>query len=156
MEAANKGAWLKDAPSIGLNIHLPSEQRTNAYQNISLEFRYFFVRKVMFVKYSMGYVCLPGGFGTLDELFESLTLMQTHKNPPMPLILFGVEYWSGLLEWIRNTMLTQGLIEAGDLNYISVTDDPEEVVAIMNRHREWKLCKLGEAAACPPIQPGRR
>lgn len=147
MEAANKGAWLKNAPSIGLNIQLPSEQKRNGYQNISLEFRYFFARKVMFVKYSIGYVCMPGGFGTLDELFEALTLMQTHKIHPMPLILFGSDYWSGLLDWIRNSVLENKLIEANDLDYISVTDDPLEVVDIMNKHRAWKLKKIIEASS---------
>ena len=136
MEAAYKGAFLKETPSIGLNIELPHEQRPNPYQNLDLEFRYFFVRKVMFIKYSMGYVCLPGGFGTLDELFEALTLMQTHKTPPMPLILFGSEYWSGLMAWIKDTMLSNKLIEADELELISITDDPLEVVAIMNRHRD--------------------
>jgi len=147
MEAANKGAWLKKAPSIGLNIQLPTEQRPNNYQNIALEFRYFFARKVMFVKYSIGYVCLPGGFGTLDEFFEALTLMQTHKIHPMPLILFGSEYWSGLLDWLKKTLLGNNLIEAQELNYISLTDDPLEVIDIMNRHREWKLKKIMEATA---------
>lgn len=149
MEAANKGAWLKNAPSIGLNIQLPSEQRPNHYQNVSLAFRYFFARKVMFVKYSIGYVCLPGGFGTLDELFEALTLMQTHKIHPMPLILFGSDYWNGLLNWIRDTVLAHGLIDEHELDYIAVTDDPLEVVDIMNRHREWKLKKIIEASAAP-------
>lgn len=146
MEAANKGAWMKNAPSIGLNIQLPSEQRPNDFQSVALEFRYFFARKVMFVKYSIGYICLPGGFGTLDEFFEALTLMQTHKIHPMPLILFGSEYWAGLLDWIRNTVLAHGLIEESELSYISVTDDPLEVVDIMNRHREWKLKKILEAS----------
>lgn len=147
MEAANKGAWLKNAPSIGLNIELPSEQRPNGYQNIALEFRYFFARKVMFVKYSIGYICLPGGFGTLDELFEALTLMQTHKIHPMPLILFGLDYWSGLFDWIKKSVLENNLIEPNDLNYISITDDPLEVIDIMNKHREWKLKKIVEATA---------
>jgi len=147
MEAANKGAWLKNAPSIGLNIQLPSEQRPNGYQNIALEFRYFFARKVMFVKYSIGYICLPGGFGTLDEFFEALTLMQTHKIHPMPLILFGSEYWSGLLDWIKQTVLGHNLVEAQELNYISLTDDPLEVIDIMNKHREWKLKKIIEATS---------
>lgn len=138
MEAANKGAWLKDGPSIGLNIKLPSEQKPNPYQSLELEFRYFFVRKVMFVKYSMGYVCLPGGFGTLDEFFEALTLMQTHKTHPMPLILFGSEYWSGLVEWIKNKALADSMIDADELGLICITDDPLEVLAIMNRHRDQR------------------
>jgi uncharacterized protein (TIGR00730 family) len=147
MEAANKGAWLKNAPSIGLNIQLPNEQKPNSYQSTALEFRYFFARKVMFVKYSIGYVCLPGGFGTLDEFFEALTLMQTHKIHPMPLILYGSDYWAGLLEWIKTTVLANNLIDESDLHYISVTDDPMDVVDIMNRHREWKLKKIVEAKA---------
>lgn len=153
MEAANKGAWLKDAPSVGLNIQLPQEQRPNRYQNLAVDFRYFFARKVMFVKYSIGYVCLPGGFGTLDEFFESLTLMQTHKTHPMPLVLFGSAYWSGLLHWIKETVLAQGFIDPDEVDYISITDDPLEVVAIMNRHREWKQRKINEAAAGLDYKP---
>ena len=145
MEAANKGAMAKKARSIGLNIQLPQEQRPNPYQNLALEFRYFFARKVMFVKYSMGYVCFPGGFGTLDELFEALTLMQTHKVHPMPLILFGSDHWNGLLDWIKKTMLANQLIDERDLDYISLTDDPLQVIDIMNQHREWKLRKILEA-----------
>lgn len=145
MEAANKGAWLKNTRSVGLNIKLPQEQKSNPYQNITMDFSYFFVRKVMFVKYSIGYVCLPGGFGTLDEFFEALTLMQTHKTHPMPLVLFGSEYWSGLLDWIKNTVLAQKLVDPQEVDYISITDDPLEVVAIMNRHREWKQRKITEA-----------
>ena len=136
MEAANKGAWLNDGMSIGLNIELPAEQKPNPYQNLELEFRYFFVRKVMFIKYSIGYVCLPGGFGTMDEFFEALTLMQTHKTPPLPLILFGSEYWSGLVEWIKAKALADELIDPDELGLISITDDPHEVVAIMNLHRD--------------------
>ena len=145
MEAANKGAFAKKARSIGLNIQLPQEQRPNPYQNLALEFRYFFARKVMFVKYSMGYVCFPGGFGTLDELFEALTLMQTHKVHPMPLIMFGSDHWNGLLDWIKKTMLANQLIDERDLDYISLTDDPLQVIDIMNQHREWKLRKILEA-----------
>lgn len=147
MEAANRGAWLKDAPSIGLNIELPKEQKPNNFQSISLDFRYFFARKVMFVKYSMGYVCMPGGFGTLDEFFEALTLMQTHKTHPMPLVLFGSEYWKGLVDWIKASMLARDFVDADEVSYISITDDPLEVVSIMNRHREWKQRKVSEAAA---------
>jgi uncharacterized protein (TIGR00730 family) len=118
-----------------------------------MDFRYFFVRKVMFVKYSIGYVCMPGGFGTLDELFEALTLMQTHKIHPMPLILFGTEYWAGLLDWIKHTVLARQLVDAAELEYITLTDDPLEVVAILNRHREWKRRKIAEAAADGPKPP---
>ncbi|MEQ1637261.1 MAG: TIGR00730 family Rossman fold protein [Methylococcales bacterium] len=138
MEAANKGAYLQKRPSVGLNIQLPTEQRPNLYQNISLDFRYFFVRKVMFVRYSMGYVCMPGGFGTLDEFFEALTLMQTHKIYPMPLILFGTEFWGGLLDWIKTQMLGYSTITTEDLSYITLTDDPQEVLRIMLAHRAWK------------------
>lgn len=138
MEAANKGAKPQQQPSVGLNIELPMEQRPNPFQDISLNFRYFFVRKVMFVRHSMGYVCMPGGFGTLDEFFESLTLMQTHKIYPLPLVLFGSEYWQGLMDWIRTTMIEHGTIVEEDLNYITLTDDAQEVVDIMVKHREWK------------------
>lgn len=142
MEAANKGAYEAGAKSIGLNIDLPHEQNSNLYQNKKLEFRYFFVRKVMFVKYSMGYVCMPGGFGTLDEFFESLTLMQTNKIYPMPLILFGCEYWQGLHEWIKNTLLKNGAISEPDLQLVCMTDDVDEVVNVINKHRDWKLKKI--------------
>ena len=142
MEAANKGAYEAGAKSIGLNIELPHEQNPNPYQNKKLEFRYFFVRKVMFVKYSMGYVCMPGGFGTLDEFFESLTLMQTNKIYPMPLILFGSEYWQGLYEWIKNTLLYNGAISEPDLQLVCMTDDVAEVVKVINNHRQWKLEKI--------------
>lgn len=136
MEAANKGASLQQQPSIGLNIELPTEQKPNPYQTISLDFRYFFVRKVMFVRYAIGYVCMPGGFGTLDEFFEALTLMQTHKTIPMPLILFGSEFWGELVEWIKKRMLGLGTISASDLELIIVTDDPQQVLAIMLAQRE--------------------
>jgi uncharacterized protein (TIGR00730 family) len=138
MEAANWGASNFKVKSVGLNIELPQEQVPNIYQNKYLRFRYFFARKVMFVKYSMGYVCMPGGFGTLDEFFEALTLMQTAKVHPMPLILFGSEYWGGLLSWMRGTMLRNGTVSEEDFSYIRLTDDPKEVAEIMVRHREWK------------------
>lgn len=138
MEAANRGAHLQNQLSIGLNIELPMEQKANAYQSLSLNFRYFFVRKVMFVRYSMGYVCMPGGFGTLDEFFEALTLMQTHKAYPLPLVLFGTDFWGGLIDWMKNKMLEYRTISLEDLDLITVTDDPEEVVNIMSGHREWK------------------
>ncbi|MFQ5587192.1 MAG: TIGR00730 family Rossman fold protein, partial [Thermodesulfobacteriota bacterium] len=138
MEAANTGATEGGGMSIGLNITLPMEQRPNPYQNKSLQFKYFFARKVMFVKYAMGYICMPGGFGTLDELFEALTLIQTHKIYTFPLVLVGTEYWSGLMEWMRDIMCRKRTISKRDLDFITLTDDPEEVVAIINRHREWK------------------
>ena len=138
MEAANKGAFQQNQISVGLNIELPTEQTPNLYQNISLHFRYFFVRKVMFVRYSIGYVCMPGGFGTLDEFFEALTLMQTHKIYPLPLVLFGKNYWSGLMAWMRAVLVQYGTISTEDLDLITITDDPEHVVEIMIKHRDWK------------------
>lgn len=145
MEAANKGGSEHNTRSIGLNIELPFEQAPNRFQNKAINFRYFFARKVMFVKYSMGYVCMPGGFGTMDEFFEALTLMQTHKVYPLPLVLFGTEFWQGLLEWMHKVMLPHGTISAEDFDLITVTDDPAEVVRIMTEHREWKLNKIREA-----------
>ena len=142
MEAANKGASECGGRSVGLNITLPEEQMPNPHQNLSLHFRYFFVRKVMFVKYSMGYICMPGGFGTLDEFFEALTLMQTHKIYPMPLVLFGSKFWNGLIDWIHGTVLEQGLIAEKDLKLITVTDDPKHAVEIMKEHRNWKLHQI--------------
>ncbi len=138
MEAANKGAYQENQLSVGLNIELPMEQNPNPYQDISLDFRYFFVRKVMFVRYSMGYVCMPGGFGTMDEFFEALTLMQTHKIYPLPLVLFGSEFWAGLVHWIKTTLVEYETISDEDLNLIKVTDDPEEVLTFMVAHRKWK------------------
>jgi uncharacterized protein (TIGR00730 family) len=127
MEAANRGARDPGALSIGLNIELPFEQGINPYCDIALEFHYFFARKVMFVRYASGFVVFPGGFGTLDELFEALTLIQTDKVHEFPVILFGSSYWSGLVEWIRERPLGEGKISAGDLDLFAVTDDPLEV-----------------------------
>ena len=142
MEAGNKGAHEAGATSIGLNIQLPMEQTPNPYQNLSLDFRYFFARKAMFVKYSVGYICMPGGYGTLDEFFEALTLMQTLKIYPLPLILFGREYWQGLIDWIRDQPLKHGLISPEDLDIITITDDIEEVVSAICAHRSWKERKI--------------
>ncbi|MCP3676148.1 MAG: TIGR00730 family Rossman fold protein, partial [Deltaproteobacteria bacterium] len=141
MEAANKGAAEGGGASIGLNITLPEEQKPNSFQNKSIQFKYFFARKVMFVKYAMGYVCMPGGFGTLDELFEALTLMQTHKIYTFPLILCGTEYWSGLIEWMKDVMCKRRTVSKKDFDFITLTDDPEEIVEIMNRHRRWRQKK---------------
>ena len=127
MEAGNRGARAAGARSIGLNIELPFEQGTNPYVDIAVEFRYFFVRKTMFVKYAQAFVIFPGGFGTMDELFESLTLIQTGKVQNFPVILFGSAYWSGLLDWLRTTMLVEGKIAAADLDLLVVTDSPVEV-----------------------------
>lgn len=138
MEAANKGAFESKTKSVGLNIRLPHEQTANPYQDVMLDYRYFFVRKVMFVKHSMGYVCMPGGFGTMDEFFESLTLMQTGKIYPMPMILFGVDYWQGLIDWMRSTMVPGGTVSESDFDFITLTDDIDQVVETMVKHREWK------------------
>ncbi len=138
MEAANKGAFESKTKSVGLNIRLPHEQTANPYQDITLDYRYFFVRKVMFVKHSMGYVCMPGGFGTMDEFFESLTLMQTQKIYPMPMILFGVQYWQGLIDWMKSTMIPNGTVSEADFDFITLTDDIDQVVETMIKHREWK------------------
>lgn len=131
MEAANKGAAKKKGRSVGLNIVLPMEQKPNAYSNIKVEFNYFFVRKVMFIKYAMAYIIMPGGFGTLDELFEAVTLIQTKRVKPLPVILFGSEYWSGLVEWIKTHLLESRRISPWDMNIIKITDDPEEVLRIV-------------------------
>lgn len=144
MEAANKGAQLASVPSIGCNIELPFEQESNPYLDHSIDFRYFFVRKTMFVKYACAFVIFPGGFGTMDELFEALTLIQTSKVRDFPVVLFGVEYWSGLLEWIRNTMLPEGKIAAEDLDLMFVTDDPKEVTAHIRERHQAFLRQRGE------------
>ncbi len=127
MEAANKGAFDAGGVSVGCNIELPMEQSSNPHQTISLQFRYFFARKMMFVKYSMAFVIFPGGYGTIDELFEALTLVQTEKIEHFPVILFGASYWTPLLEWLKETMLAEGCISKDDLDVFTITDDPEEV-----------------------------
>jgi uncharacterized protein (TIGR00730 family) len=128
MEAANKGAFEGASPSVGLNIELPFEQSGNAYQDISLRFRHFFARKVAFVKYAAAYVVMPGGFGTLDELSEALTLMQTGKGRKMPVVLVGSAFWSGLLAWMRETLVAEGMINDTDLEMMRVVDDSDSVV----------------------------
>jgi uncharacterized protein (TIGR00730 family) len=133
MEAANKGASLAGGKSIGLNIELPMEQKPNPYANITLKYRYFFVRKVMFVKYAVAYVILPGGFGTMDELFESVTLIQTHKIKPFPVILVGSNYWKGLLDWLNGVVLKEGRISPEDLSILQIIDNPEEIVRIIKK-----------------------
>ena len=133
MEAANKGAFAGKSDSVGLNIKLPHEQTGNPYQDIGVTFKYFFARKVMFVKYASAYVVMPGGFGTLDELAEILTLIQTGKTKRFPIILYGSEFWEGLTHWFENTLATVGTISPDDMDLIQITDDPEEVVnAILN------------------------
>ncbi|MGD8282332.1 MAG: TIGR00730 family Rossman fold protein, partial [Gemmatimonadota bacterium] len=141
MEAANKGARLADAVSVGCNIELPFEQKSNEYLDVSIDFRYFFVRKTMFVKYAEAFVIFPGGFGTMDELFEALTLIQTDKVRDFPVVLFGSQYWSGLTSWIEETMAVQGKISPGDLELMHVTDDPDEAVAHILRQRKERLAR---------------
>src|SRR5512145_191355 len=133
MEAANKGARNGDGVSIGLNIELPMEQSANKFQDIRVEFRYFFVRKLMFVKYAVGYVIFPGGFGTMDELFEALTLIQTRKIRGFPVILVGREYWQGLTDWIRSSMLAMGSVSEDELNLFHIVEEPEEVCEIIRK-----------------------
>jgi uncharacterized protein (TIGR00730 family) len=128
MEAANRGAFAGRSPSVGLNIELPFEQHGNAYQDISLRFRHFFARKVAFVKYASAYVVMPGGFGTLDELTESLTLIQTRMGRQIPIILVGSAFWGGLLDWMRERLVTDGMISASDMDLMQVVDDPDVVV----------------------------
>lgn len=128
MEAANRGAFEGSSASVGLNIELPHEQKTNPWQNISLNFRHFFARKVSFVKYADAYIIFPGGFGTMDELMEVLTLMQTGKSKRIPVILVGTSFWQGFLDWIRSQMAEMGLIEDKDLNLVQVIDEPANIV----------------------------
>jgi uncharacterized protein (TIGR00730 family) len=134
MEAANKGAGEAGGKSVGMNIQLPFEQKPNSYANINIHYKYFFIRKVMFVKYAVAYVILPGGFGTMDELFEALTLIQTKKIKSFPLILMGSNYWNGLLDWLKKTMLAEGKISPADLDLIQVVDEPEEVVKLIKKY----------------------
>jgi uncharacterized protein (TIGR00730 family) len=135
MEAANKGAAEAGGVSVGLGIELPFEAGLNSYVNLGINFRYFFARKTMFVKYAQGFVVLPGGFGTLDELFEALTLVQTQKVTSFPVVLFDSGYWSGLLDWLRRVGLERGSISAADLETFTVTDDADEAVALMLGHQ---------------------
>jgi uncharacterized protein (TIGR00730 family) len=150
MEAANKGADEAGGISVGLGIELPFEQKMNDHVDIGLEFRYFFVRKTMFVKYSQAFVVLPGGFGTLDELFEAVTLVQTRKITRFPIVLVGTDFWSGLLDWIKDKMLSSGKISSADPELIHLTDDPDDVVhTIMTAHesQERAAQEAEEAAA---------
>ena len=139
MEAANKGAKIGKGKSIGLNIEIPHEQRPNKYLDISLNFRYFFVRKLMFIKYSIGFVIFPGGFGTLDELFEALTLVQTGKIISFPVVLYGSEYWKGLLDWFKNAPKNLGAISLDDFKYFEIIDNPEAVCSYLRNY----LTRLG-------------
>ncbi|MBS4100783.1 TIGR00730 family Rossman fold protein [Tsukamurella paurometabola] len=133
MEAANRGAKDADGLSVGLGIELPFEQGLNDWVDLGINFRYFFVRKTMFVKYAQAFVCLPGGFGTLDELFEALTLVQTHKVTRFPIVLLGSAYWGGLVDWIRGTLTEEGMVSPGDADLITVTDSVDEAIEIIVR-----------------------
>lgn len=128
MEAANRGAAEADGVSIGLNISLPHEQEPNPYANFPLHFKYFFVRKVMFMKYSMAFICMPGGFGSMDELFESLTLIQTQRIKPFPIVLVGSEFWSGLVDWLEGALVANGTIAEKDIQLFKIIDDPSDVI----------------------------
>jgi hypothetical protein len=154
MEAANRGARAGGAKSIGCNIELPFEQGVNAYVDVAINFRYFFVRKTMFVKYAEAFVIFPGGFGTMDELFEALTLIQTGKVRDFPVILFGSAYWQGLLDWLRATMLAEGKISAADLDLMVVTDSPEEAVRVIRERCRGPVAPRG--AKRDPEPPPRR
>jgi len=175
MEAANRGAFEAGGTSVGLNISLPMEQEPNPYQNVRLDFHYFFVRKVMFVKYATAFVILPGGFGTMDEFFESMTLIQTRKIRPMKVVLIGKRFWDPLLDWMRTTMLeTHGNISAGDLDLFFTTDDVSEAVSAVREHHkrvaaqpdsaepdtaadvaEWMTAE-GTVYGVPPSRPVRK
>jgi len=133
MEAANKGATEAGGKSVGMNIVLPFEQKPNEYSNLKIEFNYFFIRKVMFVKYAQAYIILPGGFGTLDEMFEAVTLIQTHRIKPLPVILVGKEYWKGLLDWIKTCLMDEKRLSPEDFEILQVIDDPEEVVKTVKK-----------------------
>ena len=145
MEAGNRGAHDAGGHTIGLNIELPFEQHTNLYVDTAINFRYFFVRKTMFVKYSIGFVVFPGGFGTLDELFEALTLIQTGKIKHFPVVLMGTTYWRGMIDWLRGTMLGERKIEAKDLEIFTVTDEPQAAVDAMTAARTRLLAEAEEA-----------
>jgi len=147
MEAANRGARKGRGRSIGLSIELPKEQEPNPYADLKLEFEYFFARKVMFVKYASGFVALPGGFGTLDEMFEALTLKQTGKIHDFPVVLFGTKFWAGLVHWIKQRLLAEKMISRHDLDLFVVTDDVDEVVHVIERHHLDRVRQRGEEAA---------
>ncbi|PJO78996.1 TIGR00730 family Rossman fold protein [Neisseria brasiliensis] len=144
MEAANKGAFAGASPAVGLNIVLPHEQHANPYQDLSIKFQHFFPRKVMFVKHAVAYVVMPGGFGTLDELFESLTLVQTGKTPHRPIILVGKAFWAGLLDWIKDQLLGNRLISPEDMDLMQLIDDEDEIVEYIFAHYENRLEDLSE------------
>jgi uncharacterized protein (TIGR00730 family) len=138
MEAANKGAYFGASPSVGLNIQLPHEQHNNPFQDISQTFSHFFARKVMFVKFASAYVVMPGGFGTMDELMEALTLVQTGKTRRIPIILVHEPFWRGLVDWFKNTLVSEGMVNADDMNLIQVINEPKAVVAAIFKHYETR------------------
>ncbi len=138
MEAANKGAFHGKSPSVGLNIQLPHEQRSNGFQDISQSFRHFFARKYMFVRFADAYVVMPGGFGTLDELLEALTLIQTGKARKIPIILVHKPFWNGMVDWFRATLVSEGMIDPEDIDLIQVIDTPEEIVGAIFKHYETR------------------
>ena len=142
MEAANVGAHAGESPSVGLNIMLPREQSGNPFQDVSMNFKYFFLRKVMFVKYSSAFIVMPGGFGTLDELSEALTLVQTNKARRVPIILVGKVFWAGLLDWFKTTLVTEMLIDESDMNLVQVLDTPSEIVEAIFKHYETRGFEL--------------
>ncbi len=154
MEAANRGAKRGKGLSIGLNIQLPEEQTVNRYQDKSLHFKHFFARKVMFVKYAAGYVIMPGGFGTLDEFFESLTLIQTGKIRRFPVVLMGKSYWGGLLAWMRSSMIREGTISRSDLKLFHVTDDPADAASFIIKSHKDSIRTVDERrrTALPPAE----
>ena len=134
MEAANKGAAEAGGQSVGMNIKLPFEQKPNPYANLQIDYKYFFIRKVMFVKYAVAYIILPGGYGTMDEFFEALTLIQTKRVKSFPVIVMGREYWQGLLDWLKSTMLRKNMIQPFDIEMIQIIDEPEEVVKHIQKY----------------------
>ena len=153
MEAANRGARRGKGVSVGLNIQLPAEQKPNRYQDKSLTFRHFFARKVMFVKYASGYIIMPGGFGTLDEFFESLTLIQTGKIRRFPVVLMGRKYWEGLIRWMEHTLIDEGTISPDDLNLFYLTDRPEDAVEYIVKFHRDSIRPVGERRKKSPLPP---
>ena len=146
MEGVNKGARQGKGKSVGLNIEIPAEQHPNKYQDISLSFRYFFIRKLMFVKYSTAFIIFPGGFGTMDELFEALTLSQTKRIGIFPIILFGKEYWQGLIDWFRSTLIPNNTIDPEDIELVSFADDINEVCKILSRYKKDFNTEISECS----------
>ncbi|WP_298054222.1 TIGR00730 family Rossman fold protein [uncultured Paenalcaligenes sp.] len=153
MEAANKGAFEAGGKSVGLNIRLPRETTNNPYQTHSLQFEYFYSRKATFFMHSAAYIALPGGFGTLDELFEAITLVQTKKNPPAPIVLVGSDFWAGLIEWVKEQLISHAFIGANDVNLVTVTDDLDEVMRIVNSCCAQIAADQGKAPVLPQETP---